>query len=336
MRSGFLLAALLLPLCSTAPAPFDAKHTHDGNDTRKEKIFENSQIDMGDLTVDTATGDNMQIGHTLDINVVQSPGVQFMKENADETTGHATPPAQSQDGDFEERLRRLFKSMDADKDGIISVTELIRICNKNDIYISQEEAENVLTLPDETVPFTLSYFIAILENAATSSDTGDLIHFLLHSVGSLDHVMFDKNLMHVFLALDVDHDCQLFVPDILTIFQDLGNPMLLDEAKRLLSGHHGHNHHDGVDFSLWKKLILGEVFKKDMTLIDDWRDAFVEVKKSFKTVGDVMRTNIENAAKTAVKALKHGSELGNVTKESCSRWKVLLSRLRKDFNTSSS
>merc|ERR1719186_1787222 len=163
----------------------------------------------------------MQIGHTLDINVVQSHGVQSKKENAaDDSPGHAPPPAHSQDGDFDERLRRLFKSIDADEDGIISVTELIRICHENDIYISEEEAENVLTLPDETVPFTLSYFIAILENAASSSDTDDLIHFLLHSVGSLDHVMFDKNLMHVFLALDVDHDCQLFVPDILTIFQD--------------------------------------------------------------------------------------------------------------------
>merc|ERR1719186_849406 len=121
--------------------------------------------------------------------------------------------------------------------------------------------------------------------------------------------------MHVFLALDVDHDCRLFVPDILTIFQDIGNPILLDDAKDLLSGHYGHNHHDGVDFSLWKKLILGEVFKDDdMTLLDEWRYAFAEVKKSFNTVGDVMTTNINNAAKTAVKALKHGSELGECYK----------------------
>merc|ERR1719186_494174 len=205
--------------------------------------------------------------------------------------------------------------MDGDEDGKISVAELISICNENDIYISEEEAENVLTLPDETVPFTLSYFLVILENAAMSSDTGDLIHFLLHSVGSLDHVMFDKNLMHVFLALDVDHDCQLFVPDILTIFQDIGNPILLDDAKDLLSGYYGHNHHDGVDFSLWKKLILGEVFKEDdTTLLDEWRDAFAEVKKSFNTVGDAMTSNINNAAKTAVKALKHGSELGECYK----------------------
>ena len=32
------------------------------------------------------------------------------------------------------------------------------------------------------------------------------------------------------------------------------------------------------------------------------------------SVGDVMRTNIKNAAKTAVKALKHGSELGECYK----------------------
>merc|ERR1719186_398337 len=275
------LLALLLPLCSTAPAPFDAKHKHDGNDTRNEKIFENSQIDMGDLTMDTATGDNMQIGHTLDINVVQSPGVQSMKENADDSPVNAPPPAHSKDGDFDERLRRLFKSIDGDKNGIISVTELIRICHENDIYISEEEAENVLTLPDETVPFTLSYFIAILENAASSSDTGDLIHFLLHSAGSQDHLMFDNNMMHVFLALDADHDCRIFVPDVLSVFQDMGKTVSLDEAKSLLSGYHGHNHHEGVDFNLWKKLILGEVFKQDEHLVDYWRDAFIEVKESF-------------------------------------------------------
>jgi len=314
-RASFLLA-FLLPFCSTAPAPFDAKHKHDGNDSRDDKVFENSEIHMGDLTVDTATGDNMQIGHKLDINVVQTHGVHSAKENADDSHGNAAP-THSHHGDFEERLRRLFKSMDTDEDGIISVTELIRICNENDIYITELEAQNVLTYPSETIPFTLSYFLAILENAASSSDTGDLIHFLLRSAGSQDHLMFDNNMMHVFLVLDADHDCMIFVPDVLSVFQDMGKTVSLDEAKRLLSGYSGHNHHDGVDYNLWKKLILGEVFKQDEHLVNYWRDAFIEVKKSFNvevtTVGDengMMWTDVENAAKTAVKALKHGSELG--------------------------
>jgi len=388
MRASFLLA-FLLPLCSAAPTPFDAKHKHDGNDTRDDKIFENSEIHMGDLTVDTATGDNMQIGHTLDINVVQTHGVHSAEENADDSHGNAAAPTHSHEGDFEERLSSLFKSMDTDEDGIISVAELIRICNENDIYITELEAENVLTLPDETVPFTLSYFLAILENAASSSDTGDLIHFLLRSAGSQDHLMFDNNMMHVFLALDADHDCRIFVPDVLSVFQDMGKTVSLDEAKSLLSGYHGHNHHEGVDFNLWKKLILGEVFKQDEHLVDYWRDAFIEVKESFDVeltgcireddvfiesgndveeletngeqecadacayttdcvawtmrtfdnkcwlksddsskgegagwltgtkncgrqsiVAEVMRTDVENAAKAAVKVLKNGPELG--------------------------
>jgi len=159
----------------------------------------------------------------------------------------------------------------------------------------------------------LSYFLAILENAASSSDTGDLIQFLLRSSGSQDHLMFDNNMMHVFLVLDADHDCMIFVPDVLAVFQDMGKTVSLDEAKSLLSGYNGHNHHDGVDYNLWKKLILGEVFKQDEHLVNYWRDAFIEVKKSFDvelTVGDVMRTDVENAAKIAVKALKHGSEFG--------------------------
>merc|ERR1719186_594369 len=120
-------------------------------------------------------------------------------------------------------------------------------------------------------------------------------------------------MMHVFLVLDADHDCMIFVPDVLSVFQDMGKTVSLNEAKSLLSGYSGHNHHDGVDYDLWKKLILGEVFKQDEHLVNYWRDAFIEVKESFDvelTVGDVMRTDVVNAAKTAVKALKHGAELG--------------------------
>jgi len=203
--------------------------------------------------------------------------------------------------------------MDTDEDGIISVSELIRICNENDIYITELEAQNVLTYPSETIPFTLSYFLAILENAASSSDTGDLIQFLLRSAGSQDHLMFDNNMMHVFLVLDADHDCRIFVPDVLSVFQDMDKTVSLNEAKSLLSGYHGHNHHDGVGYDLWKKLILGEVFKQDEHLVNYWRDAFIEVKESFDvklTVGDVMRTDVVNAAKTAVNVLKHGPEFG--------------------------
>ena len=100
MWASFLLA-FLLPLCSSAPTPFDAKHKHDGNATRDDKIFENSQINMGDLTVDTATGDNMQIGHTLDINVVQTHGVHSAEENADDSNGNAAAPTHSHERGIE-------------------------------------------------------------------------------------------------------------------------------------------------------------------------------------------------------------------------------------------
>merc|ERR1719186_2370690 len=201
--------------------------------------------------------------------------------------------------------------------------------------------------------------------------------------------MFDNNMMYVFLVLDADHDCRIFVPDVLSVFQDMGKTVSLDEAKSLLSGYHGRNHHEGVDFNLWKKLILGEVFKQDEHLVDYWRDAFIEVKESFDVeltgcireddvfiesgndveeletngeqecadacayttdcvawtmrtsdnkcwlksddsskgegagwltgtkncgrqsiVAEVMRTDVENAAKAAVKVLKNGPELG--------------------------
>jgi len=98
MRASFLLA-LLLPLCWAAPAPLgkkDAKHTHDGNNTRNARIFDGGSINMGnmgDFTMQTTTGDNipsMEVGHTLNINIGA--------ERADDSHGHAAP-AHSSKGD---------------------------------------------------------------------------------------------------------------------------------------------------------------------------------------------------------------------------------------------
>jgi len=87
------------------------------------------------------------------------------------------------DMEYMERLRQMFKSIDANGDGIMEANEFVEFSRENNIHIKETEAEKVLTLTNGTVGFTEDEFVEVLK-FCPSTITTDLIYFLMPAASS--------------------------------------------------------------------------------------------------------------------------------------------------------